>query len=70
MVATWSEGLKLRFMGAGRMAESILKGVIRSSLISPSNIRNADPSFDGHDTFTFFGVTILESNSQAYMLDR
>ncbi|KAK1295421.1 hypothetical protein QJS10_CPA16g01075 [Acorus calamus] len=62
--ATWPEGLKLGFIGAGRMAESISKGVINSGLISPSNIRTADPSSDRRDAFTSFGVTVLESNSQ------
>ncbi|KAK1277986.1 hypothetical protein QJS04_geneDACA016626 [Acorus gramineus] len=62
--ATWPEAVTLGFIGAGRMAESISRGVLRSGLILPSQIRTADPSSDRRDAFASFGVTGFQSNSQ------
>ncbi|KAK7286696.1 hypothetical protein RJT34_21881 [Clitoria ternatea] len=53
----------LGFIGAGKMAESIASGAVRSGVLPPSRIRTAVHSNPARRTaFESFGVTVLSSN--------
>ncbi|ESW34097.1 hypothetical protein PHAVU_001G124300 [Phaseolus vulgaris] len=53
----------LGFIGAGKMAESIARGVVRSGVLPPSRIRTAAHSNPARrDAFESFGVSVLSSN--------
>ncbi|BAT85141.1 hypothetical protein LR48_Vigan03g209600 [Vigna angularis] len=53
----------LGFIGAGKMAESIARGAVRSGVLPPSRIRTAVHSNPARRTaFESFGVTVLSSN--------
>ena len=58
------EGLRLGFIGAGKMAESIARGVAMSGILPSSSIRTAHRLPDRADVFRSFGVKILETNAQ------
>ncbi|QCD97025.1 pyrroline-5-carboxylate reductase [Vigna unguiculata] len=55
----------LGFIGAGKMAESIARGAVRSGVLPPSRIRTAVHSNPARRTaFESFGVTVLSSNDE------
>jgi len=57
----------LGFIGAGKMAESIARGVVRSGVLPPSRIRTAAHSNPARrDAFESFGVSVLSSNEDVY----
>ncbi|MQL91004.1 hypothetical protein Taro_023607 [Colocasia esculenta] len=59
------DGLRLGFIGAGKMAESIARGVSESGVLPPSSICTAiHHSADRGEVFRSLGVRILEKNSQ------
>lgn len=57
---TW----KLGFIGAGKMAESIAKGVVQSGLLPAARIRTAHLGPVRRTAFQSFGVTVLDHNDQ------
>ncbi|XP_022893165.1 pyrroline-5-carboxylate reductase isoform X2 [Olea europaea var. sylvestris] len=59
-----SDSYKLGFIGAGKMAESIARGVIKSGLLPASQIRTAHLGYDRRTAFESFGVKVLDHNSQ------
>ncbi|GLT95838.1 hypothetical protein SLE2022_134990 [Rubroshorea leprosula] len=59
-----SETFKLGFVGAGKLAESIARGVVRSGLLPPNRISTAIHSNPNRRiAFESFGVSILPHNS-------
>ena len=59
---------KLGFIGAGKMAESIAKGVVHSGIMPASRICTAPRSSGRCDAFESFGVKIFQSNRQVSSL--
>ncbi|XP_062166693.1 pyrroline-5-carboxylate reductase [Alnus glutinosa] len=57
-----SETYKLGFIGAGKLAESISRGVVRSGVLPPSRIRTSHSNADRRNAFQSFGVTVLPRN--------
>ncbi|XP_041024554.1 pyrroline-5-carboxylate reductase [Juglans microcarpa x Juglans regia] len=57
-----SETYKLGFIGAGKMAESIASGVVRSGVLPPSRIITSHSNPVRRDAFESFGVTLLPRN--------
>ncbi|KAL1813501.1 hypothetical protein ACET3Z_023566 [Daucus carota] len=57
---TW----KLGFIGAGKMAESIAKGVVQSGLLPAARIRTAHLGSARRTAFQSFGVTVVDHNDQ------
>ena len=58
-----SETYKLGFIGAGKMAESIARGVIKSGILPASRIKTAHKG-SRRTTFESFGVGVVELNNQ------
>lgn len=63
-----SETYKLGFIGAGKMAESIARGVVRSGVLPPSRIRTSHSSPVRRDAFESFGITVLPRNDDVSSL--
>jgi pyrroline-5-carboxylate reductase len=64
-----TDSYTLGFIGAGKMAESIAKGAIRSGVLPPSRIRTAAHSnLSRRDAFESVGVTVLSSNEDVFTL--
>nr|GMD85654.1 pyrroline-5-carboxylate reductase [Ipomoea batatas] len=59
-----SDSYKLGFIGAGKLAESIARGVVKSGLLPPSRIRTAHTGPARRTAFESFGVTVYEHNKQ------
>ncbi|KHN30374.1 Pyrroline-5-carboxylate reductase [Glycine soja] len=58
-----AESYTLGFIGAGKMAESIARGAVRSGVLPPSRIRTAVHfNLARRGAFESFGVTVLPSN--------
>ncbi|KAJ1404195.1 Pyrroline-5-carboxylate reductase [Sesbania bispinosa] len=57
-----ADSYTLGFIGAGKMAESIAKGAIRSGVLPPSRIRTAHSNPARRAAFESLGVTLLSSN--------
>ncbi|GMY19175.1 pyrroline-5-carboxylate reductase [Fagus crenata] len=57
-----SDTYKLGFIGAGKMAESIARGVVGSGLLPPSRICTSHSNPIRVDAFESFGVTVLPRN--------
>nr|5BSE_A Chain A, Pyrroline-5-carboxylate reductase [Medicago truncatula]5BSE_B Chain B, Pyrroline-5-carboxylate reductase [Medicago truncatula]5BSE_C Chain C, Pyrroline-5-carboxylate reductase [Medicago truncatula]5BSE_D Chain D, Pyrroline-5-carboxylate reductase [Medicago truncatula]5BSE_E Chain E, Pyrroline-5-carboxylate reductase [Medicago truncatula]5BSE_F Chain F, Pyrroline-5-carboxylate reductase [Medicago truncatula]5BSE_G Chain G, Pyrroline-5-carboxylate reductase [Medicago truncatula]5BS len=58
-----ADSYTLGFIGAGKMAESIAKGAVRSGVLSPSRIKTAIHSNPARRTaFESIGITVLSSN--------
>ncbi|RZC20419.1 Pyrroline-5-carboxylate reductase [Glycine soja] len=63
-----ADSYNLGFIGAGKMAESIARGAVRSGVLPPSRIRTAVHSNPARrDTFESFGVTVLPSNDDVFI---
>ncbi|KAL2490974.1 Pyrroline-5-carboxylate reductase [Abeliophyllum distichum] len=58
------DSYKLGFIGAGKMAESIARGVVKSGLLPASQIRTAHLGNARRTAFESFGVKVLDHNSQ------
>ncbi|XP_027069501.1 pyrroline-5-carboxylate reductase-like [Coffea arabica] len=54
----------LGFIGAGKMAESIARGVVKSGVLPASRIRTAHHRPQRSSAFESFGVTVFEHNHQ------
>ena len=54
-----SDTYKLGFIGAGKMAENIARGVVQSGLMPPSRISTAHSNPLRRDAFESFGVSVL-----------
>lgn len=59
-----ADAFRLGFIGAGNMAESISRGVIKAGVLPPSSIRTAHRCPKRRSVFQSFGVQILETNQQ------
>ncbi|XP_065872958.1 pyrroline-5-carboxylate reductase-like [Euphorbia lathyris] len=57
------ETYKLGFIGAGKMVESIAKGVAQSGVLPPSRIRTAHSYPDRCSAFESFGVKVFPHNN-------
>jgi hypothetical protein len=63
-----ADSYTLGFIGAGKMAESIAKGAVRSAVLSPSRIKTAIHSNPARRTaFESIGVTVLSSNDDVLL---
>lgn len=58
-----SETYKLGFIGAGKMAESIARGVVKSGVLPASRIKTAHKG-SRRAAFESFGVGVAEHNNQ------
>ncbi|MCL7022330.1 hypothetical protein MKW94_018096 [Papaver nudicaule] len=63
-VAIPSDTFKLGFIGAGKLAENIARGVVKSGTLPASRISTAHRSSDRRDVFASFGVKVFEHNHQ------
>ncbi|KNA12919.1 hypothetical protein SOVF_122060 [Spinacia oleracea] len=59
-----SDTFKLGFVGAGKMAESIARGVVNSGVLPPSRILTAHLSAQRREAFQSFGVSVVDHNHQ------
>ncbi|KAM5550779.1 pyrroline-5-carboxylate reductase-like [Rosa sericea] len=57
-----TETYKLGFIGAGKMAESIARGVVRSGILPPDRITTSHSSITRRKAFESFGVHLLPRN--------
>ncbi|CAI0431489.1 unnamed protein product [Linum tenue] len=55
---------KLGFIGAGKMAESIARGVVQSGVLHPSRISTAHSNPLRRSAFESFGVKVFSQNQQ------
>ncbi|CAN6811146.1 unnamed protein product [Brassica oleracea] len=59
------EYLTVGFIGAGKMAESIARGIVASGVLPPHHISTAVHSNpDRHEVFQSFGVNVFSSNEE------
>lgn len=59
-----SDTFKVGFIGAGKLAESIARGVVKSGVLPPSRIRTAHGGAARRTAFESFGVTVYDHNNQ------
>ncbi|XP_075475475.1 pyrroline-5-carboxylate reductase-like isoform X4 [Primulina tabacum] len=59
-----ADSYKLGFIGAGKMDESIARGVVKSGLLAGSQIRTAYHANIRRTAFESFGVKMLDHNKQ------
>ncbi|XP_021744583.1 pyrroline-5-carboxylate reductase-like [Chenopodium quinoa] len=59
-----SDTFKLGFIGAGKMAESIARGVVNSGVLPPSRIFTAHLGAQRREAFQSFGVSVVDHNHQ------
>nr|WAO97495.1 pyrroline-5-carboxylate reductase [Rosa hybrid cultivar] len=57
-----TETYKLGFIGAGKMAESIARGIVRSGILPPNRITTSHSSALRRQAFESFGVHLLPRN--------
>ncbi|KAM4079965.1 hypothetical protein ACB094_09G155500 [Castanea mollissima] len=57
-----SDTYKLGFIGAGKMAENIARGVVQSGLMPPSRISTSHSNRIRRDAFESFGVSVFSRN--------
>lgn len=62
-----ADTFKLGFIGAGKMAESIARGVVKSGVLPASRIQTAHKGAR-RAAFESFGVGVFEHNNQVYLL--
>lgn len=58
------DGFKLGFIGAGKMAENIARGVAKCGVLPPASILTAPFEPERGDVFRSFGVEIVKTNPQ------
>ncbi|XP_075475473.1 pyrroline-5-carboxylate reductase-like isoform X2 [Primulina tabacum] len=61
-----ADSYKLGFIGAGKMDESIARGVVKSGLLAGSQIRTAYHANIRRTAFESFGVKMLDHNKQVH----
>uniref|UniRef100_A0A0C9QM87 TSA: Wollemia nobilis Ref_Wollemi_Transcript_23659_732 transcribed RNA sequence n=1 Tax=Wollemia nobilis TaxID=56998 RepID=A0A0C9QM87_9CONI len=59
-----AESWRVGFIGAGKMAEAIARGLDKSGVLSSSRMRTAHLRLPRRQTFSSFGVTICDSNAK------
>ncbi|KAK4347506.1 hypothetical protein RND71_033845 [Anisodus tanguticus] len=59
-----SDSYKVGFIGAGKMAESIARGVVKSGILPASRIRTAHSGSARRTAFESIGVTVFDNNNQ------
>uniref|UniRef100_M1AP45 Pyrroline-5-carboxylate reductase n=1 Tax=Solanum tuberosum TaxID=4113 RepID=M1AP45_SOLTU len=59
-----TDSYKVGFIGAGKMAESIARGVVKSGILPASRIRTAHSGSARRTAFESIGVTVFDNNSQ------
>ena len=59
-----TDTFKVGFIGAGKMAESIARGVVKSGILPPSRICTAHLGLQRRQAFESFGVTVFDHNDQ------
>ncbi|KAF3336826.1 pyrroline-5-carboxylate reductase [Carex littledalei] len=64
MAAPPNDVFKLGFVGAGNLAESITRGVIKSAVLPATSIRTTHRRAERRSLFASFGCRILETNAQ------
>lgn len=62
-----AESCKIGFIGAGKMAESIARGVVKSGVLPASQIKTAHLGTARRTAFESFGVKVLEQNSEVVL---
>lgn len=60
------EFCKIGFIGAGKMAESIARGVVKSGVLPASQIKTAHLGTARRTAFESFGVKVFEQNSEVF----
>ena len=56
---------KIGFIGGGKMAQAIIKGIIKSKFFNPSDIFVAEPNLKVADALTQeFGIKVFQSNKE------
>jgi pyrroline-5-carboxylate reductase len=56
---------ELAILGAGQMAEAILRGLLRGGVIPPDKIIASDPTEARRHLFASLGITVTASNAEA-----
>ncbi|CAO2831637.1 unnamed protein product [Amaranthus hypochondriacus] len=59
-----TDTFKVGFIGAGKMAESIARGVVNSGILPPSRISTAHLGLQRREAFQSFGVSVFDYNDQ------
>lgn len=59
-----TDSYKVGFIGAGKMAESIARGVVKSGILPASRIRTAHTGSARRTAFESIGVTVFDNNTQ------
>ncbi|PIA36167.1 hypothetical protein AQUCO_03400227v1 [Aquilegia coerulea] len=59
-----TDSFKVGFIGAGKMAESIARGVVNSCVLPASRISTAHSELHRREAFSSFGVQIYDRNEQ------
>lgn len=59
-----AETYKLGFIGAGKLAESIARGVVKSGVLPAYRIRTAHSNQDRRSAFQSFGVSVFHRNPE------
>ncbi|CAA0827074.1 Pyrroline-5-carboxylate reductase, partial [Striga hermonthica] len=57
-----TDSYNLGFVGAGKLAESIARGIVKSGVLPSSNIRTAHLATSRRTAFESFGVKVLSHN--------
>lgn len=65
-----TESCKIGFIGAGKMAESIARGVVKSGILPASQIRTAHLGTARRTAFESFGVKVFDQNTQVFLMLR
>lgn len=58
------DSFKLGFIGAGKMAESIARGIVKSEILPAYRIQTAHKRVERRSSFQSFGVSVLDHNHQ------
>lgn len=66
--ADW-ENTTLGILGAGNMAEALIRGVLAAELIPPANILAHDPSVERRDVFARLGCPVSDTPNEATSSD-
>lgn len=62
-----TDSYSLGFIGAGKMAESIARGVVKSGILPASRIQTAHTGKARRGAFESFGVKVFDENRQVLL---